>query len=131
MWHFLVLRIQEYDLSRPDEQWRALTPQVCQGQVSLIDMEVFYTRWQRLLPLSNKTRPHVIREQLLSKLWWIKEKVSEKEVKNSQCRCVVDLSGLDPLPGCAPFENETQDKLCSKMHYGSRDCVLGGAGADS
>ena len=28
-----------------------------------------------LLPLSNETRPHVIREQLLSKLPWIKENV--------------------------------------------------------
>ena len=37
-------------------------------QVTLIDLEDFYARWQPLLPLSNETRPCVIREQLLSKI---------------------------------------------------------------
>ena len=52
--------------------------------MSLIDLEEFYTPWQRLLPLSNETLPHVIWEQLLSKVPWIKEKVVKKEAKNSQ-----------------------------------------------
>ena len=76
------------------------------GQVTLIDLEDFYARWQRLLPLSNETRPHVIREQLLSKLPWIKEKVVKQEAKNSPDSYVVDFSGLDPSPGRAPFEKE-------------------------
>ena len=54
------------------------------GQVNLIDLEDFHARWQRLLPLSNETRPYVMREQLLSKLPWIKEKVFKKDAKNSQ-----------------------------------------------
>ena len=74
------------------------------GQVSLITLEQFYTRWQRLLPLSNKTRPHVIQEQLLSKIPWIKEKMVEKEAKNSQGSRVVDFSGLYPSPGRGPFD---------------------------
>ena len=74
--------------------------------MTLIDLEDFYARWQRLLPLSNVTRPHVIREQLLSKLLWIKEKVVKQEAKNSPDSYVVDFSGLDPTPGCAPFEKE-------------------------
>ena len=74
------------------------------GQLTLIDLEDFYARWQRLLPLSNETRPHVIREQLLSKLPWIKEKVVKQEAKNSPDSYVVDFSGLDPSPGPAPFE---------------------------
>ena len=53
-------------------------------QLTLIDSEDFYARGQQLVPLSNKTPPHVIREQLLSKLPWIKEKVVKKEAKNSQ-----------------------------------------------
>ena len=44
------------------------------GQVTLIDLEDLYACWQRLLPLSNETRPLVIREQLLSKLPWFKER---------------------------------------------------------
>ena len=71
-----------------------------------MDVENFYARWQRLLPLSNETRPHVIREQLLSKLPWIKEKVVKQEAKNSPDSYVVDFSGLDPSPGRAPFEKE-------------------------
>ena len=43
--------------------------------MTLVDLEDSYARWQRLLPLSNVNRPHVIWEQLLSKLPWIKEKV--------------------------------------------------------
>ena len=72
----------EYDPSRANERWRALTPGVVRGQVSLINLEEFYTPWQRLLPFSNKTQPHVIRVQLLSKLPWIKEKVA---MANIQC----------------------------------------------
>ena len=44
--------------------------------MTLIDLEDFYARWQRWLPLTDKT--HVIQEQLLSKLPWIKEKVVKK-----------------------------------------------------
>ena len=106
LWDFLEQRFHEYDPSRADERWRALTPRVVKGQVTLIDLEDFYARWQRLLPLSNETRPHVIREQLLSKLPWIKEKVVKQEAKNSPDSYVVDFSGLDPSPGRAPFENE-------------------------
>ena len=51
------------------------------GRVSLIDLEEFYTRWRRLLPLSSGTGPHAIPEQLLSKLLRIKEQVLEKEAK--------------------------------------------------
>ena len=76
------------------------------GQVTLIDLEDFYARWQRLMRLSNETRPHVIWEQLLSKLPPIKEKVVKQEAKNSQDSYVVDFSGLDPSPGRAPFEKE-------------------------
>ena len=54
------------------------------AQVSLIDSEEFYTCWQPLLPLSNKTRPHVIWEQLLSKLPWIKEKVVKKRPRTAR-----------------------------------------------
>ena len=75
-------------------------------QVTLIDLEDFYARWQRLLPLSNETRPHMIWEQLLSKLPWIKEKVVKQEAKNSPDNFVVEFSCLDPLLGRAPFENE-------------------------
>ena len=38
----------------------------------------------------------MIREQLLSKLPWIKKKVVKKAAKNSQDSYVVDFSGLDP-----------------------------------
>ena len=76
------------------------------GQVTLIDLEDFYARWQRLLPLSNETRPHVIREPLLSNLPWIKEKVVKQEAKNSPDSYVVDSSGLDPSPGRSPLERE-------------------------
>ena len=48
----------------------------------------------------------MIREQLLSKLPWIKEKVVKQEAKNSTDSYVVDFSGLDPSPGRAPFEKE-------------------------
>ena len=74
--------------------------------MTLINLEGFYARWQRLLPLSDETRPHVIREQLLSKLPWIKEKVVKQEAKNSPDSYVVDFGGLDPSPGRAPFEKE-------------------------
>ena len=74
--------------------------------MSLIDLEELHTRWQHLLPLSTETRPHVIRDQLLSKLPWNKEKVLKKDAKNSQGSYVVDFSGLDPSPGCASFEKE-------------------------
>ena len=103
--------LHEYDPSRADERWRALTPRVVKGHVTLIDLEDFYARWQRVLPFSNDTCRHVIRAQLLSKLAWIKEKVVKQEAKNSQGSYVVDFSGLDPSPGRAPFEKEL--KNCS------------------
>ena len=106
LWEFLEQRFHEYDPSRANERWRALAPRVVKGQVTLIDLEDFYARWQCLLPLSNETRPHVIREQLLSKLPWIKEKVVKQEAKNSPDSNVVDFSRLDPSPGRAPFEKE-------------------------
>ena len=106
LWDFLEQRFHEYDPSRADARWRALTPRVVKGQVTLIDLEDFYACWQRLLPLSNETRPHVIQEQLLSKLPWIKEKVVKQEAKNSPDSYVVDFSGLDPSPGRAPSEKE-------------------------
>ena len=105
-WDFLEHRFHEYDPSRADERWRALTPREVKGQVTLIDLEDFYARWQRLLPLSNETRPHVIQEQLLSKLPWIKDKVVKQGAKNSPDSYVVDFSGLDPSHGHPPFENE-------------------------
>ena len=37
----------------------------------------------------------------------------EKEAKNTQGSCVVNLSGLDPSPGCAPFEKELR-KYCAQ-----------------
>ena len=106
LWDFLEQHFQEYDPARADERWRALTPRVIKGQVTLIDLEDFYAGWQHLLPLSNETRPHVIREQLLSKLPWIKEKVVKQEAKNSPDSYMVDFSGLDPTPGRATFEKE-------------------------
>ena len=106
LWDFLEQRFHEYDPSRADERQRALPPRVVKGQVTLMDLEDFYARWQRLLPLSNKTRPHVIREQLQSKVPWIKEKGAKTEAKNSQGSYMVDFSGLDPSLGRAPFENE-------------------------
>ena len=71
--------------------------------MTLIDLEDFYARSQRLLPLSNETRPHVIWEQLLSEPPWIKEKVVKQEAKNSPDSYVVDFSGLDPSLGRAPL----------------------------
>ena len=106
LWTFLEQRFHRYDPSRADDKWRALTPRVVKGQVTLIDLEDLYGRWQRLLPLSNETRPHVIREQLLSKLPWIKEKVVKQEAKNSPDSYVVHFSGLDPSPGRTPFQKE-------------------------
>ena len=105
-WDFWEQRFHEYDSSRADERCRALTPRVVKGQVTLIELGDFYARWQRLLPLSNETRPHIFRGQLLSKLPWIKEKVVKKEAKNSQGSYVVHFSGLDPFTGRARFENE-------------------------
>ena len=63
LWDFLEQRFHEYDPSRADERWRALTFRVVKGQVTLIDLEDFYARWQRLLPLSNETRapPMILR----------------------------------------------------------------------
>ena len=106
LWDFLEQRLHEYDPSRADERWRALTPRVAQGQVTLIDLEDLYARWQRLLPLSNESRPHVIRELLVSKLPWIKEKAVKEEAKNSPDSYVVVFGGHDPSPGRAPFEKE-------------------------
>ena len=72
LWDCLEHRLHEYEPSRADERWRTLTSRVVRGQVSLIDLEEFYTCSKRLLSFSKETRPHVIREQLLSKLPWIK-----------------------------------------------------------
>ena len=106
LWDFLEQHLHEYDPSRADERWRALTPGMVKGHVTLTDLEDFYARWRLLLPLTNETRPHVIWQQLLSKLAWIKEKVVKQGAKNSQDSYVVDFSGLDPSPGRALFENE-------------------------
>ena len=113
LWDFLGHRFPEYDPSRADERWRALIPRVVRGQMSLIEGEEFHTGWQRLLPLSNEPGPHVIREQLLSKLPWIKGKVVEKGAENSLHSCVVDFSGLDPSLGSAPFEKKLR-KYCAQ-----------------
>ena len=48
----------------------------------------------------------MIREQLLSKVPWIKEKVVKRDAKNSPDSYVVDFSGLDPSPCRTPFEKE-------------------------
>ena len=103
LWDFLEKRFHKYDPSRADERWRALIPRLGKGQVTLIDLEDLYARWQRLLPLSNEIRPHVIWEQLLSKLPWIKEKFVKQEAKNSPDSYVADFSGHDPPPGRTPF----------------------------
>ena len=78
LWDLLQKRFHKYDPSRSDERLRALTPRACQGQVNLIDLEDFHAPWQRLLTLSNETRPHAICEQLLIKLPWIKDKVVKR-----------------------------------------------------
>ena len=106
LWDFLEHRCHEYDPTRADERLRALLPRFVEGQVSLLDSKDLYTCSQRLLPLSNQTGPHVICEQLLTKLSCIKEGVVEKEAKISQDSCVVDFRGLDPLPRRATFKNE-------------------------
>ena len=50
LWDILEHRFHEYDPPRANERRRALTPRVVKGQqLSLIDLEEFYTRWQRLL----------------------------------------------------------------------------------
>ena len=58
----------------------------------------------------------MIREQLLSKLPWIKEKVVKQEAKNSSDSYVVDFSGLDPSPGHAPFQKGLRK-------YGAQGCT--------
>ena len=86
--------------------------------MTLIDLEDFYARWQRLLSLSNETRPHVIREQLLSKLPSIKDKVVTQEAKNSPDSYTVDFTGLAPTPGLAPFGKELKkysDQACTTV----------------
>ena len=131
MWDFMENCYHEYDPSRADERWRALAPRVFKGKVSLIDSEGFYSRWQRLLPLTNETRPHVIRERLLGKLPWIKVKVVEKEAKLSQGSCTVDFSGLDPSPDRTPFENELK-RYCSLQSPKVPEIVFyAGPGCDS
>ena len=57
LWEFLEQHFHEYDPSRADNRWRALTPRVVKGQVTLIDLEDFYARWQRLLPLATRLAP--------------------------------------------------------------------------
>ena len=106
LWDLLEQRSHEYDPSRADDRWRALTPRVGKGQVTVIPLKDFYALWQRLLPLSNENRPQIFREQLLSKLPWIKEKVVKQEAKNSPDSYVVDFSVLDPSPGHARFEKQ-------------------------
>ena len=106
LWNFLEQPFHGYYPSRADERWRALSPRVLKGHVTLNNLQDFYARWQWLLPLSNETCPHVIREQLPSKLPWIKEKVVRQEAKNSPDSYVVHFSGLDPSPCRAPLENE-------------------------
>ena len=96
----------EYDPSGADERWPALSPRVVKGQVSLIDLEEFHTRWQCLLALRNEIRPQIIPEQLLSTLLWIKEGVVDKEAKNGHGSSMVDSSGLHLSPGRARFDKE-------------------------
>ena len=91
---FTEQRFHEYDPSRANERWRALTPRLVIGQVTLIDLEDFYARWQRLLPLSNETPPQVIWEQLLSQLPWIKEKVVETRPKIARAVMWLSLVAL-------------------------------------
>ena len=117
LWDLLEQRFHKYDPSRAHDRWRALTPRVVKGQMTLIDLEDFYARWQGLLPLSNETRAPVIREQLLSKLPWIKEKVVTQEAKNSPDIYVVDFSGLDPSPGRTPFAKELR-------RYSAQRCIM-------
>ena len=38
LWDFLEQQFHEYDPSRADERWRAHTPRVFKGQVTLIDL---------------------------------------------------------------------------------------------
>ena len=106
LWDFLEHSFHEYDPSRADEQWRALTPRMVRGQVSLFDLEEFYTRWQRLLPLTNDTGPNAIREQLLSKIPLIKEEVVKKGGQEQPGQLCGGFYALDPSPGHAPFEKE-------------------------
>ena len=70
LWFLLKHRFHQDDPSRADERWRALTSRMVKEQVSLPDLEDLCARWQRLLPLRSETRPHVIFEQLLSKVLW-------------------------------------------------------------
>ena len=44
LWDVLAQSFHEYDPSRADERWRALTPRLVKGQVTLIDLEAFYRR---------------------------------------------------------------------------------------
>ena len=37
LWDFMEHRFHEYDFSRADERWQALTPRVVKGQVSPLD----------------------------------------------------------------------------------------------
>ena len=110
LWDFLEQCFHEYDPSRTDDRWRALTRRVVKGQVTLIDLEDFYARWQRLLPLSNETRPHVIQEQLLSKFPWIKEKVVKQEAKNSRTVMWWILVALT-LCGVAPHSKKNSGNI--------------------
>ena len=58
-------------------------PKNCKRQVSLLDFEDVIAHWHPFLPMRNETRPDVIREQLVSMLPWIKEKVVYNEAKIS------------------------------------------------
>ena len=44
LWDFLDQRFHEYGPSMADDRWRALTPRVVKGQVTLIDLEDFHAR---------------------------------------------------------------------------------------
>ena len=114
LWDFLEHRFHEYDPSRADERWRALTPRVVKGQVTLIHLEDFYALRQRLLPLSNETRPHVIREQLLSKLPWIKEKSSSKRLRIAQTAMWWILVALT-LRRVAPHSKKNSGNIALKL----------------
>ena len=112
LWDLLEQHLHEYDPSRADERWPALTPRVVKGQVTRIDLEGFYACWQWLLPFSTATRLQVI----LKKIPWIKEKVVKKETENSQGSYVVDFSGLDPLAGRARIEKKVRK-------YSAQRCI--------
>ena len=131
LWDFLEQRFHDYYPSRAKKKWPVLTPRVVKEQVTLINLEHFYSHWQWSLPLSNTTRPHVIWEQLLSKLPWLKEKVVKSQAKNSQGSYVVDFRGLDPSLGCAPFKKELRKCSAQRCTTVPEIVSFSGPGGDS